>query len=154
MPVIYCVNGALRENNVLYTVAYRLRVGRSSVYYFPTFVTGKCRHTFRHLSPVIYLFLFLAVFLRAVFFFADALFFGAAFFFAAAFFRAVFFLGTFAPSFLASDKPIAIACLRLVTFFPLRPLFNVPFFFSCITFFTFFPAFFEYRGIELILMVS
>jgi hypothetical protein len=26
----------------------------------------------------------------------------------------------------ASDKPIAIACLRLVTFFPLRPLRSVP----------------------------
>ena len=34
------------------------------------------------------------------------------------------FLGTFAPSFLASDKPIAIACLRDVTFLPLRPLFS------------------------------
>ena len=36
----------------------------------------------------------------------------------------LFFFGTFSPLSLASDKPIAIACLRLVTFLPLRPLFN------------------------------
>ena len=38
--------------------------------------------------------------------------------------------GTFAPFFRASDKPIAIACLRLFTVPPLppRPLFSVPFF--------------------------
>ena len=36
-----------------------------------------------------------------------------------------------APAFLASDKPIAIACLGLVTFFPERPLFNSPCFISC-----------------------
>ena len=34
------------------------------------------------------------------------------------------FLGTFPPSLLASDKPIAMACLRLVTVLPLLPLFN------------------------------
>ena len=34
--------------------------------------------------------------------------------------------GTFAPFSRASDSPIAIACLRLVTRFPLRPLFSVP----------------------------
>ena len=33
-------------------------------------------------------------------------------------------LGTFAPDRRASDRPIAIACLRLVTFLPERPLFN------------------------------
>ena len=38
---------------------------------------------------------------------------------------AFFFLGTFAPAFLASDIPIAIACFLLVTFLPL-PLFKVP----------------------------
>ena len=40
------------------------------------------------------------------------------------------FDGTFAPFFRASESPIAIACLRLVTFppFPLRPLRSVPFF--------------------------
>lgn len=44
-----------------------------------------------------------------------------------ALFLAVFFapfLGTFAPFFRASDSPIAIACLRLFTVFPLRPLFS------------------------------
>ena len=42
-----------------------------------------------------------------------------------AFFFAAFF-GTFLPSALASESPIAIACFRLVTFLPERPLFNVP----------------------------
>src|SRR5690242_6780012 len=37
-----------------------------------------------------------------------------------------FFFGTLAPRLRASDKPIAIACLRLFTFFPERPLRNVP----------------------------
>jgi hypothetical protein len=36
------------------------------------------------------------------------------------------FLGTFAPAALASERPIAMACLRLFTFRPDRPLFNVP----------------------------
>src|SRR5215471_3425683 len=38
--------------------------------------------------------------------------------------------GTLAPFFRASDRPIAMACLRLFTFppFPPRPLRNVPFF--------------------------
>lgn len=39
----------------------------------------------------------------------------------------VFFRGTFAPFFLASDNPMAIACLRLFTFLPLPDL-SVPFF--------------------------
>ncbi|HUB18655.1 MAG TPA: hypothetical protein VL990_08470 [Acidobacteriaceae bacterium] len=55
------------------------------------------------------------------------------------FFAALFF-GTLAPAFRASDNPIAIACLRLVTFLPLRPLFNVPIFFSRIARATFFAA--------------
>jgi hypothetical protein len=38
----------------------------------------------------------------------------------------VFFGGTFFPSRLASDSPIAIACLRLLTLRPDRPLFKVP----------------------------
>src|SRR5688572_21294089 len=38
-----------------------------------------------------------------------------------------FFFGTFLPFWRASDRPIAIACLRLVTFFLLRPLLKVPF---------------------------
>jgi len=36
--------------------------------------------------------------------------------------------GTLAPFFRASDRPIAIACLRLLTVFPLRPDLSVPFF--------------------------
>jgi hypothetical protein len=43
-------------------------------------------------------------------------------------FFADFFAGTFAPFFLASDRPIAIACLRLVTFRPERPEVSDPFF--------------------------
>jgi hypothetical protein len=35
--------------------------------------------------------------------------------------------GTFAPFLRASERPIAIACFRLVTFFPLLPLLRVPF---------------------------
>src|ERR1700686_3484583 len=46
-------------------------------------------------------------------------------FFAALRFLAAFF-GTFLPFARASDRPIAIACLRLLTFLPERPLFNVP----------------------------
>ncbi len=53
-----------------------------------------------------------------------------AYFFAFRFF-AVFrflaaFFGTFLPLARASDSPIAIACLRLLTALPDRPLFNVP----------------------------
>jgi hypothetical protein len=51
-------------------------------------------------------------------------FFAAFFFVALRFFEA--FFGTFLPFALASDRPIAIACLRLLTFLPERPLFNVP----------------------------
>src|SRR4051812_41195645 len=60
------------------------------------------------------------------------------------FFRPPRFFGTFAPDLRASDRPIAIACLRLFTFLPLRPLFSVPFFLSCIARFTFAPAFLPY----------
>ena len=38
----------------------------------------------------------------------------------------LFRLGTFAPFSRASERPIAIACFRLVTRLPLRPLFSVP----------------------------
>lgn len=34
--------------------------------------------------------------------------------------------GTFLPFSLASESPMAIACLREVTFLPLRPLLSVP----------------------------
>ena len=54
---------------------------------------------------------------------------------------AAFLRGTFAPERRASDKPIAIACLRLFTFLPLRPLFSLPRLNSCISRFTDFPAF-------------
>jgi hypothetical protein len=52
-----------------------------------------------------------------------------------------FLLGTLAPAFRASESPIAIACLRLLTFFPDRPFFNVPAFRSCIAFLTLLCAF-------------
>src|SRR3954470_6952382 len=47
-------------------------------------------------------------------------------------FLADFFGGTLAPSRRASDKPIAIACLRLLTFLPVLPLRSVPALRSCI----------------------
>lgn len=36
------------------------------------------------------------------------------------------FGGTFSPLRRAFERPIAIACFGLVTFFPLRPLFSLP----------------------------
>jgi len=57
------------------------------------------------------------------------------------------FDGTFAPDRRASERPMAIACFLLFTFFPLRPLFNVPYLRSCMARFTFCCAFFPYfRG--------
>jgi len=56
-------------------------------------------------------------------------------------FFAVFLAGTFAPDLRASDNPMAIACFRLVTFFPLRPLRSVPRLLSRITRATFLLAF-------------
>jgi hypothetical protein len=50
--------------------------------------------------------------------------------------RRDFFFGIFAPDLRASFKAIAIACFRLVTFFPL-PDRSFPSLCSCITFFTF-----------------
>ncbi|MGN6491561.1 MAG: hypothetical protein ACTHLE_06150 [Agriterribacter sp.] len=99
---------------------------------------------------------FAADFLDAVFFAGD--FFAAFFavFLVAVFFLAVFLVavpalfflaGTLAPSLRASESPIAIACLRLVTFLPLLPLFNCPLFFSCIALSTLSCAFFEYFAI-------
>jgi hypothetical protein len=54
--------------------------------------------------------------------------------------------GTLAPSSRASESPIAIACLRLVTVppCPALPRFSVPRFRRCIAFFTDFPAAFPY----------
>src|SRR5207237_792342 len=86
---------------------------------------------------------FFAAVLRPVDFFAVD-------FFAAPldFFAADFFAGTLPPSLRASDRPIAIACLRLVTFLPEPPLFSVPRFFSCIAFSTLSPAFLPYVAIR------
>jgi hypothetical protein len=47
------------------------------------------------------------------------------------------FFGTLAPDLRASDSPIAIACLRLLTFLPLRPDFSWPCLYSCIALLTF-----------------
>src|SRR5438445_499505 len=59
--------------------------------------------------------------------------------------RHSFFLrGTFAPARRASDKPIAIACLRLLTVLPERPLFSSPRLRSCIARLTLLAAFFPY----------
>src|SRR6185369_6578950 len=55
-----------------------------------------------------------------------------------------FFDGTFAPSRLASESPMAMACLRLFTFLPELPLFSVPRFRSCIARSTFLLAFLPY----------
>src|SRR5688500_1615648 len=72
------------------------------------------------------------------------------------FFLALFFLrpparffGTLAPERRASDSPIAMACLRLFTFLPERPLRNVPFLRSRITFSTFFDAFLLYLRVAM-----
>jgi hypothetical protein len=60
------------------------------------------------------------------------------------FFELPRFRGTFAPDFLASDSPIAIACFRLVTFLPERPERSVPRLRSCIARLTLLWAFFPY----------
>jgi len=52
--------------------------------------------------------------------------------------------GTFAPERRASERPIAIACLRLVTLRPERPLRSVPRLRSCMARSTFFDAFLLY----------
>src|ERR1700736_3820753 len=71
------------------------------------------------------------------------------------FFFAALFFGTFLPSFRASERPIAIACLRLVTFLPLPPLFRVPRLRSCMAFFTFSPDALEYlRGMNVFLSMG
>src|SRR5947209_2010212 len=52
--------------------------------------------------------------------------------------------GTFFPSFLAFESPMAIACLGLVTFLPLRPDLSLPSFISLISVSTFLLAEGEY----------
>lgn len=59
------------------------------------------------------------------------------------------FFGTLAPFSLASERPMAIACFRLVTFLP-EPDFKVPFFFRCRALFTRLPALFEYFAIAVL----
>ena len=65
---------------------------------------------------------------------------------------ALFFLaflpGTFPPARRASDSPMAMACFRLVTFFPERPLFKVPLLRSRIALLTFSAAFLPYLAIR------
>jgi hypothetical protein len=63
------------------------------------------------------------------------------------FFDEDFLRGTLAPERRAWDNPMAIACFRLFTFFPERPLFRVPFFRSRIAFATFSEAFLPYLAI-------
>jgi hypothetical protein len=64
------------------------------------------------------------------------------------------FFGTFAPAALASERPIAMACLRLLTVRPDRPLFKVP----ALRFFiarpTLADAFFEYFRAMIFLLVA
>jgi hypothetical protein len=60
--------------------------------------------------------------------------------------------GTLPPSRRACESPIAIACLRLFTFLPDRPLFKVPVFRSRIVRFTFCDAFFPYLAIVALLL--
>jgi hypothetical protein len=55
-----------------------------------------------------------------------------------------FFDGTLPPARRASDSPMAMACLRLVTFLPERPLFSFPRFISCMFSSTFSEAFLPY----------
>src|ERR1700729_3911420 len=63
--------------------------------------------------------------------------------------QAAFFLGTLAPFLRASESPIAIACLRLVTLPPLPPLpeQSVPRFSRRIALFTLLPAALPYLAI-------
>jgi hypothetical protein len=58
-----------------------------------------------------------------------------------------FLRGTFPPERRASDKPIAIACFRLVTFLPDFPLLSVPLLRSCMAFSTLSDAFLPYLAI-------
>src|SRR3984957_4994343 len=88
-------------------------------------------------------------YLCALRFLADFL----AVFFAVFFFAAALF-GTFFPSARASERPIAIACLRLVPFLPDRPLFNVPALRFFITRSTSAEAFLEYFRAMMVLPVA
>jgi len=79
------------------------------------------------------------------------------YFFAFRFFDLRFFeafFGTFLPLARASDSPIAIACLRLFTFFLERPLFKVPALRFFIARLTSADAFFEYFRAMMVLPVA
>jgi hypothetical protein len=67
------------------------------------------------------------------------------------YFFLAFLRGTLPPARRASDRPMAMACFRLVTFFPDRPLLNVPLLRSRIALFTFCDAFFPYLAIDQLL---
>jgi hypothetical protein len=87
---------------------------------------------------------FEAAFLAGAFFVEDDFLVLEAFFVAVDFLDEDFFAGgTFPPSRLASESPMAMACLRLVTFFP-EPLFSFPRLNSCISVSTLSCAFFPY----------
>src|SRR3989338_3627682 len=60
----------------------------------------------------------------------------------------VYFLGTLPPARRASERPIAIACLRSRTILPLRPLLSLPSLISWSARPTFSPAFLPYRAME------
>jgi len=64
------------------------------------------------------------------------------------------FFGTFARAARASESPMAIACLRLVTLRPERPLLNVPALRSFIARPTLADAFFEYFRAMIILRLT
>ena len=68
--------------------------------------------------------------------------------------RFAVFFGTFAPAALASERPIAIACLRLLTVLPDRPLFNVPVLRFFIARSTLADAFFEYLRAMIVLPLA
>jgi len=75
-------------------------------------------------------------------------------FFAADFFDRFGFGGTFPPARRASDSPMAIACLRLVTFLPERPLRSLPSLRSSIAFLTFDCAFLPYFAMSFLRFAS
>jgi hypothetical protein len=69
--------------------------------------------------------------------------------------RFAVFFGTLCPAARASESPMAIACLRLFTFFPERPLFNVPDLRFFIARSTLADAFLEYfRAMVALLLIS
>ena len=95
------------------------------------------------------LFLEVVLFLAVVLPGADLL---APFFFETLFLAIFFFrgAGTLAPFSLASDNPMAMACLRLITFLPLLPLRKVPFFLRRMALSTVFCDFIEYLAITVL----